>query len=589
MIKKIEDVKKLPGSPGVYIMKDRDNKVIYVGKAGSLKNRVSQYFREPESPKNRILMKNMDDLEYIVTGNEVEALVLESNLIKEHRPRYNVKLRDDKNYPFIRITDEEFPRICIARRREKGGGMYFGPYPDAGAVREVIKMASRLGIRRCRKKLPCRPCLNYHIGQCAAPCLRNISRDEYRGIIINVTNFLKGRHHQLIRSLEDEMTRLSGMQEYEKAARIRDQVNALIGLSKKQRVNLPGRKEQDVIAYAVKENAGSVQVFHISDGMLRGRETFSIDTGGSEENEIPGSFIKQYYQDAEPPAEIIIPVEMNDASISGWLSERGSKVKLPKTGLEKGLMNMAKENAEMLLDQEIISRNKEAAALPGLKDALDLPILPSLIEAFDISNISGTNATGSLVSFGNGKPDKKNYRRFRIKTVEGADDFAMIGEVVKRAYSRRKEEGKPMPDLILIDGGKGQLNAAVSALSGLGIELNAASIAKEFEYIFVPGKEAPVILPRDSEALKLLQRIRDEAHRFALSYHRKLRGKDMIDSLLDGISGIGEKKKKALLRYFGSVDELRKADVSEIGKVPGVRRKDAENISKYLKTVRNSI
>ena len=585
MAKNIDDVKKLPVSPGVYIMKDRENKVIYVGKANSLRSRVSHYFREQESPKNRLLMKNFWDLEYITTGNEIEALVLESNLIKEHRPRYNVKLRDDKNYPFIKLTNEKFPRICISRRRERDGAQYFGPYPGSKAVREVIKMASGLGIRRCKKKLPCPPCLNYHIKQCAAPCLGNITKEEYLEIINNVTTFLKGKQNQLIQSLNMEMERLSQMQDYEKAARVRDQINALLELSEKQRVNLPGRKEQDIIAYAVKGNSGSAQVFHVSGGILIGRETFSLDTAGSEEKEILPSLIKQYYQNVEPPEEIITPEEIIDETISLWLSGKGSKVKTPKNKVEKGLMDLAMENAGMLLKQEILSRSLGAnEALSGLKDALSLPVLPSLIEAFDISNISGTNATGSLVSFENGVPDKKNYRRFRIKTIEGTDDYAMIGEVVGRAYSRRIEEGKRMPDLILIDGGKGQLSAAQYAISRLGLKLNIASIAKEFEYIFTPDKESPVILPRESASLKLLQRIRDEAHRFALSYHRKLRGKKLTESLLDRIPGIGIRKKQALLKYFGSVDELRKADISEIEKVRGITAKDAENIQKFLQS-----
>ena len=499
MTKNIDDVKKLPVSPGVYIMKDRENKVIYVGKANSLRGRVGQYFREQESPKNRLLMKNFWDLEYIATGNEIEALVLESNLIKEHRPRYNVRLRDDKNYPFIKLTNEIFPRICISRRRLRDGAQYFGPYPGSKSVREVIKMASSLGIRRCKKKLPCPPCLNYHIKQCAAPCLGNITREEYLKIIHNVTTFLKGKHEQLIQSLNTEMERLSQIQDYEKAARIRDQVNALLELSEKQRVNLPGRKEQDIIAYAVKGSYGSAQVFHVDEGILKGRETFSLDTAGSEDKEILASFIKQYYQDVEPPEEIITPVKIVDESIFLWLSGKGSKVKTPKNKVEKGLLDLAMENAGMLLKQEILSHSSGAnEALFGLKDALSLQVLPSIIEAFDISNISGTNATGSLVSFENGVPDKKNYRRFKIKTVEGADDYAMIGEVVGRAYSKRIEEGKRMPDLILIDGGKGQLHSANDAISRLELKLNIAAIAKEFEHIFIPDKEFPIILPHDS-------------------------------------------------------------------------------------------
>jgi excinuclease ABC subunit C len=317
--------------------------------------------------------------------------------------------------------------------------------------------------------------------------------------------------------------------------------------------------------------------------MLKGRETFSLDTAGSEEKEIIASFIKQYYQDVKPPYEIVIPVEITDESISDWLCSIGSKIKMPKNNVEKGLMDLAMENASMLLKQEILSKSTgEKDTLLCLKEALSLPVVPSLIEAFDISNISGTNATGSLVSFENGICNKKNYRRFRIKTIEGADDYAMIGEIVGRAYSRRKEEGKRMPDLVLVDGGKGQLNVALSAISGLGLKLNIAAIAKEFEYIFLPDKKAPVILPAGSPVLLLLQRIRDEAHRFALTYHRKLRAELLCESFLDDITGIGARKKQALLKYFGSVDELRKADILEIEKVPGITAKDVENIQKFL-------
>lgn len=531
MKEEIEFIKKLPASPGVYIMKDGKNRVIYVGKANSLRDRVSHYFREQESPKNRLLMMNMEDLEYITTGNEVEALVLESNLIKEHRPRYNVKLRDDKNYPFIKITKEEFPRISIARKRMIDGSEYFGPYPGTKAVREMIKMASRLGIRRCKKKLPCPKCLNYHIKQCSAPCSGNIGNEEYIKITNKVKSLLKGKQTQLLQSLQKEMDAFSQSQDYERAALARDQINALLELSSRQRVNLPGRKEQDIIACEIKGNVGIVQVFHVSEGVLKRRETFSLDTARSDGKEVLLSFIKQYYQDQEPPSEILIPVEMTDDSITKWLMEKGSKLKMPGNKVEKGLMDLARENAALLLEQEIISKSKgKTDALFELKDALFLPVVPALIEAFDISNISGTDATGSLAAFENGMPVKEKYRRFRIKTVKSIDDYAMMEEVVRRAYSRRKKEEKQMPDLILIDGGKGQLNAALHAISSLGLKLNVASIAKEFEYVFIQGKEEPVILPGGSPALLLLQKIRDEAHRFAVSYHRKLRSKSLVES-----------------------------------------------------------
>ncbi len=583
MTKTIEDAKKFPDAPGVYIMKDNEGNVIYVGKAASLRDRVSQYFRGQDSPKTRMLIKNIEDIEYIVTENEVEGLVLESNLIKEHRPRYNVKLRDDKAYPYIKITNEEYPRICISRRREHDGAHYFGPYPSSKAVRELIKMTSSFGVRRCKKKIPCPPCLNYHIKKCAAPCIGEVTRDEYLDIIQNVMNFLKGKRSQLISDLKEDMDQLSAAQEYEKAARIRDQINALEELSERQRVSVQGRKEQDIIAYVVSGNTANLQLFHISEGKLKGRDTFSLNTAGSDEFEVISSFIKQYYQDTEPPEELIIPIEIVDDSISRWLSEKGSRLKTPGNKIERGLMSLALENAKMLVVQKVLAEGKsKIAALQGLQDALHLPVLPSLIEAFDISNISGTDATGSLVAFLNGEPDKKNYRQFKIKTIEGADDFAMIGDVIKRAYGRRIQEDKRMPDLILIDGGKGQLNAALDSLEKLGLKLRTAALAKEFEYIFLPEQEAPVILPKDSQALQLLQRIRDEAHRFALRYHRKLRGKKLQESALDEIVGIGAKKKQALLKYFGSVEKLRGAGVEEIMKVKGIMKKDAEAVRTYF-------
>ncbi len=580
----IENAKKLPRSPGVYLMKDSGNKVIYVGKAASLKDRVSQYFRDPDSPKTRLLMRDICGLEYIVTGTEVEALVLESNLIKEHTPRYNVKLRDDKAYPFIKITKDEFPRICIARRRERDGAQYYGPYPDSKAVRELIKMASGLGIRRCRKRLPCPPCLNYHIKQCAAPCSGEMTKEEYFEIIKSVEELIKGRSKQLIQSLTREMESLSKNQDYEKAARIRDQINALQELSIKQRVNVPGLKEQDVLAYAMSGDTASLQLFHISNGKLRGRDTFTLATAGSDEKEVLSSFIKQYYQEVEPPEELIVPVEIPDESMSKWLGDKGSRLKTPKNTIEKGIMNLAMENASLLLEMKrITSGVSRSNELTGLQKALSLPSPPYVIEAFDISNIGGTDATGSLVAFENGEPDKKNYRRFRIKTVKGSDDFAMMAEVVGRAYSRRKEEGKKMPDLVLVDGGKGQLNAAIESMKKLGLALNAAALAKEFEYIFLPGIDAPVILQKDSPALHLLQRIRDEAHRFAVGYHRKLRGKKMRDSELDGIAGIGKKKKLALLRHFGSVEKLRESGIEGLMNVPGINKNDADRVWKYFR------
>ena len=585
MPKTIEDARKLPGAPGVYIMKDGEDNVIYVGKAASLRNRVSSYFREQDSPKTRILARNIEDIEYIVTGNEVEALVLESNLIKEHMPRYNVRLRDDKHYPYIKITNEEFPCICIARRRSHDGAQYFGPYPSSKSVRELIKMASGFGIRRCRKKLPCQPCLDYYIKQCAAPCLGKVTEKEYRDIISDVTNFLSGKRSQLVKSLEVRMKELANEHEYEKAARIRDQIHALQELSEKQHVSAEGKKQQDVIAAAMSGSNAVIQIFHISAGTMRGRDTFTVSTAGADEVEVLSGFVKQYYQDIQPPQEIIVPEKIEDESISRWLSDNGSRLKTPRGKTERGLMNLALENAKMIVNQaELREGISKDESLSVLKSALSLPVVPAVIEAFDISNISGTDAVASQVVFENGKPDKKNYRRFKIKTVEGADDVGMIREVVTRAYTRRREEGKPMPDLVLIDGGRGQLNAAISAFEDVGVGLSVASIAKQFEHIFIPDREAPVILPKDSQALLLVRRIRDEAHRFAVSYHRKLRGRKIQKSVLDDIEGVGAKRKQALLTYFGSVEKLKMAEVPEIEKVQGISRKVAEAVWGHFHT-----
>lgn len=579
MTEPFKNTKNLPDSPGVYLMKNKDEQVIYVGKAASLRERVGQYARGQGSPKTRTLVSNTEKLEYIVTGNDVEALVLESNLIKEHRPRYNVRLRDDKQYPFIKITSEEFPRICIARRREHDGAQYFGPYPSSKAVRELIKMASTFGIRRCKKRIPCPPCLNHHIKQCAAPCLGEVTKEEYLEIIKNVAHFLKGKRSTLIQSLTTRMHELSERQEFEKAAHLRDQILALQELSEQQHVSVHGRREQDFIAVAASAILANVQIFHVAEGKLKGRDTFSVSAAGADEEEVLSSFIKQYYQDIPPPEEIVVPFELKDEAIACWLSEKGSRLKSPARRTEKGLMNLAQENAQMLLSQSLIHEEKGGGqALTALQEALGLSSLPAVIEAFDISNITGTHAVGSLVAFEHGLPDNKHYRRFRIKTLEGADDVGMIREVVARAYSRRASEGKRMPDLILIDGGKGQLNATLGALEEMSLNLKVISIAKEFEHIFLPDRDAPLILPKGSPALQLLQRIRDEAHRFALAYHKKLRGRKLRESALDEIPGIGEKKKRALLQHFGSVEKVKKASVSEIEKVPGISRKNAEKV-----------
>lgn len=606
-----EDLKLLPDKPGVYMMKDHDGKILYVGKAVSLKNRVRSYFQNSRNLSVRIqsMVKQVDRLEYITTNSEVEALVLECNLIKEERPKYNIRLRDDKQYPWVKVTTQEsFPQVYITRRFKQDGNRYFGPYTDVTAIRDTVKLLKQLfPIRSCRhdldrEKIP-RPCLNYHIHRCLAPCSGAITKETYREMIKQICLFLEGRQSELAKNLTEEMQQAALKHEYEKAAVLRDRLRDIQKIMEKQKVVSDTKDDLDIFGLAQDRQGSLVQVFQIRDGKLVGREFFTVMEGDeTEAPEIIEEFLTQYYDKSGfIPKEILQPFQLESQPvIEEWLtSQRGSKVmiKIPQKGEKLQLLRMAVENAAILLNQER-SREKQRQDLAGealaeLQDKLSLPKLPLRIEGFDISNIQGRDAVASMVVFENGHPKGSDYRRFKIKTIEGPNDFAMMQEAIGRRFRRgleerqwaATEEGKfaRFPDLLLIDGGKGQLSAVREVLEAMGLgHIQTIGLAKQEEEIFRPGQEYPILLPRRSQGLMLLQRVRDEAHRFAITYHKSLRSKRTLTSGLDEVTGIGPKKKQLLLKHFGSVKRIREASLEELMKVPGINQKLAELIKEQL-------
>ncbi|MDF1533108.1 MAG: excinuclease ABC subunit UvrC [Methanosarcinaceae archaeon] len=596
----LSDISKIPESPGVYLMKDKSDTVIYVGKARSLKNRVRQYFQSQknQSSKTRTLVGHIKDLEYIVTDSEVEALVLEANLIRKHKPRYNIQLKDDKRYPYVKVTiNSRFPKIFIARRRLMDGAIYFGPYTNVKAIRKTLDIISQIfQIRRCHKKIsgkPVRPCLNSHIKRCLAPCTGKVSEEEYMEHVVDVVKFLKGDVSGLIKQLENKMDRFASAQEYEAASMIRDQLVAIKSLSRQQ-VSTVGSDDRDVIAAVSGESGISVQLFYVRDGNMVGRADISLTKGGIETKmpDVLAEFIKQYYLDSPVPPEILVEHEIPDKDlITEWLSQRSGhnvSINVPQRGQKRKLLDMVTKNAKISMElAQLKPKPHEAAqlSLVQLKDVLSLDLPPSRIETFDISNISGTDAVGSMVVFENGMPSKSEYRQFNIKTVKGIDDFAMMKEVVQRRYARLLKEHAAMPDLILVDGGAGQVSAAHSSLLELGLDIPLIGLAKKFEHIVTTKKGAGevIILSHTSMALKLLMQMRDEAHRFAVSTHRRKRSARLTHSTLDGVPGIGTMKKRALLGHFGSVDNIMNASVEELSQVEGISVKLAESITEYFK------
>ncbi len=602
----------LPTQPGVYIMRDARNRVIYVGKAINLRNRVRSYFQDSaaHTGKTQQLVLEIADLDWIVTQSELEALILECELIKKYRPRFNIRLKDDKRYPYIKVTwYEDYPRILIVRNMAQDGGRYFGPFTSSQAVYRSLELLRRLfPYRTCEMEMDgkvTRACLYYHIKRCTGPCIGAISREDYRAIIDRACLFLEGKQEQIIARMTAEMAQAAAELRFEHAAELRDTIEAVNRVIETQRVVSGNLKDHDFVAFAREDGQACVQVFFIRGGKLIGREYFVL-TGTTEEaaSEILGSFVKQFYDEAAyVPPEILVQEDLDDlAVLQEWLRRRrGTKVliKTPRRGEKRAVMDMAVENAVATLDrlraEWEVDTHKHTEALAQLQEALGLPSPPARIECYDISNTQGTNATGSMVVFAKGVPSKQDYRRFRIKTVEGANDFASMAEVLRRRFARAKDAGQArsvdgkenrwaiLPDLVIVDGGKGQLSAALQALEEVGApHIPTVGLAKEREEIFVPGRPSPVILPNDSQGLYLLQRIRDEAHRFAVTYHRKLRSDSSTRSLLDDVPGIGPRRRQALLQRFGTLEAIRAATVEELAATPTMNRKAAEQLAEYL-------
>ena len=591
-----EKLKRLPDKPGVYLMMSGDEKIIYIGKASSLKSRVRSYFRDGSAPvKVLAMVRHIRDIDYIVTDTEVEALILECNLIKKHRPKYNVFLKDDKTYPYIKITlQEDFPRIITTRRVKKDGAKYYGPYTSGGSLHETIKLLRRLfSIRTCKSfEKQKRACLNYHIRRCLAPCTGNVSIADYRDMMSEIMNFLEGKQEKVLKNLQAKMLKAAENLEYEKAGELRDQIRAVEKILEKQKIVNAEDGDQDVIAFARGNNEVCVQVFFIRNGKFVGREHFFLDgTDDFSRSEVMTIFVKQYYSRvADIPGKILLqePIEDKDV-IEQWLKEKANikvVIHVPQMSEKLRLVEMVGRNALLLLEEAQLSRQKKKLAdeqsLLQLKDYLQLPNLPFRIECYDISNIQGTNTVGSMVVFEKGKPLTDDYRRFKIETVEGANDYASIQEMLYRRF-KRGAGTDAFPDLVLIDGGKGQLSAARDVMKLLGFaDIPTYGIAKKEELLFTENQEEAIRLPENSEALYLLQRIRDEAHRFAITYHRQLRNKDSFRSALDEIPGIGPKRKKALLNKFGSVENIRAASLQELEQVEGMNKKSALQVYDYL-------
>ena len=604
-----ERLSSLPAKPGVYLMKDAAGKVIYVGKAIRLRDRVRSYFHSAggQTRKVRRLVQHLTDFEFIVTGSELEALILECNLIKKYRPRYNVRLKDDKRYPYIKITlQEDFPRIYTVRRMENDGARYFGPYTSSKAVRQTMELLRKLfPYLTCKREITGRdrrPCLYYHIGRCAGPCIGAVSPEEYRALIEQIILFLEGKQERIVSRLQRDMEEAAQALNFERAAALRDQIQALQQVIEKQKVVLAARSDQDVIAFAREDGQACVQIFFIRGGKLIGREYFVLTgTQDVESPEIMTSFVKQFYDKAAYiPSNILLQHNIDEALvIEGWLrKKRGTKVtiRVPRRGKGRQLVQMVAENAVDTLTQLqaewAAEQARQVTALDELQTHLDLAQAPTRIECYDISNIQGKSATGSMVVFVKGVPRKSDYRRFRIKRVAGADDYAMLQEVLSRRFKRVASEQQRgiaeegwgiLPDLLIVDGGKGQLNAALKVMAELGVDhIPAIGLAKQREEVFVPGRSKPILLRRDSEALYLLQRVRDEAHRFAITYHRRLRQGKGLTSALDNVPGIGPKRRQALLRRFGSVEAIREASVEELVTVKGMSREVAERVKEQL-------
>lgn len=607
-----EELKKLPAKPGVYIMHDEKDSIIYVGKAISLKNRVRQYFQSSRNkgPKIEQMVTRIRRFEYIVTDSELEALVLECNLIKEHRPKYNTMLKDDKTYPYIKVTvGEEFPRILFSRTMKKDKSRYFGPYTSAGAVKDTIELMNKLfRLRVCNRNLPRdigleRPCLNYHIKQCDAPCQGYISREAYREQVDQALEFLNGNYKPILQMLEKQMMEASEALDFERAIELRDLLNSVKQVAQKQKITASDGEDKDVIAVSTDRKEAVVQVFFVRNGRLIGREHFYLQVAPHDNRStIINSFLKQFYSGTPfIPKEIMLQEEIEDREVlEQWLStKRSGKVyiRVPQRGTKEKLVELAEKNARMVLiqDSEKIKR-EESRTIGALKEIGNWLGLEHLmrVEAFDISNISGFESVGSMIVYEKGKPKQSDYRKFKIKTVKGPDDYASMEEVLRRRFTHgmaEQQEGKEaygkfsrFPDLIMMDGGKGQVNVALRVLDELGLAIPVCGMVKDDHHrtrgLYYQNEEIPI--DTRSEGFHLITRIQDEAHRFAIEYHRSLRGKQQVHSVLDDIEGIGETRRKALMRKFKSLEAIRDASLEELEQTESMNRAAAEKVYDFF-------
>ncbi len=611
-----EQLRALPARPGVYVFRDDQGDVIYVGKAASLRNRVRNYFGSPRSlePKTRRLLERVGSLDWILTGSESEALMLEATLVKRHQPLFNVRLRDDKHYPYLKIdVNAPWPRVTITRRIEDDGARYFGPYASAHSVRTALDLVKRLfPWRSCTKEITGhdpRPCLDYYIHRCIAPCSGYCTEEEYREVIRQVVLFLEGHTEEVMRILEGRMRVAAETYDYERAALFRDQIHALQHVAERQQFATTRPAEMDVFGMARADDEACVHVFFVRGTNVIGRDSFILQgTRDETDAAVLSGFLRQLYGGgAMVPAEVLLPASTDDASaIRAWMVERrhgAVRLWVPQRGDGLRLVKLANENAKEALEIERIrwlaDRERTAEALEQLRDELGLPDIPRRIECYDISNIQGRDSVASMVVFVDGRPARSEYRRFRIKTVEGADDFASMAEVLRRRFRRFQQaaEAGPdgadegplvagwgaLPDLVIVDGGRGQLNAALDVLRNLGLgQVPVSGLAKEREELHVVDLDEPVVLPRASQALYLVQRVRDEAHRFAITYHRAVRQKHGFESQLDRVQGIGPKRRRALLRKFGSLRAIREASVDEIAATVGMTRSLAERVKQAI-------
>lgn len=606
-----EELKKLPGKPGVYLMHDEKDAIIYVGKAISLKNRVRQYFQSSRNRGAKIeqMVIHISRFEYIVTDSELEALVLECNLIKEHRPKYNTMLMDDKTYPFIKVTvNEPFPRVMMARRMKKDKAKYFGPYTSAGAVKDTIELIRKLyHIRSCNRSLPKdigkeRPCLNYHIHQCHAPCQGYISREEYRKSIDEVVRFLNGNYDPILKELEEKMLDASENLEFEKAIEYRELLASVQKIAQKQKITDTAGDDRDIIAMASEGEDAVVQVFFIRGGRLIGRDHFYLKIAENDtKSEILSSFIKQFYAGTPYiPAELMLPEEIEDQEIiEEWLTTRREhkvRLRIPKKGTKEKLVELAQKNAQMVLknDKERLKR-EEGRTIGAVKELEKILGLTGIIrmEAYDISNTNGFDSVGSMVVYEHGKPKRNDYRKFKIKSVQGPDDYASMNEVLTRRFEHglreRQDESETggfqaFPDLIMMDGGRGQVNIALEVLEKLNLHIPVCGMVKDDNHrtrgLYFNNVELPI--DRNSECFRLITRIQDEAHRFAITFHRQLRSKGQVHSILDDIPGVGPARRKDLMRSFENIEAIRNATVDDLKELPSMNEKSAQEVYKFF-------